>query len=93
MLFDTGDAIGDGCISNISDTGALIECADKAKPAPGASVLLAIKLGSAHLRINASVARLTETGFAVAFVDLGRTGREVLDVLLQPSPVVERSRS
>ena len=79
-------------ISNISDTGALIECANKDRPTPRASLLLAIKVGSAHLRIHASVARLTETGFAVAFIDLGPIGREVLEVLLRPSAVVERGR-
>ena len=93
VLFDTGDAIGEGRICDISRIGARIEYSriPKTKPVAGSVLTLGIVVGDAHLRIQARVARLTETGFAVAFVDLGPNGREVLEVLLQPSPaVVER---
>ena len=94
VSFDTGDAIGAGRISNISRTGALIKHSgrEKTEPVAGSGLTLGIVVGDAHLRIHAKVARLTETGFAVEFVDLGPVGREVLEVLLRPFPVVERRR-
>ena len=86
VLFDTGDASEEGRICDISRVGARIEysCIPKPKPEARSILTLGIVVGDAHLRIHARVARLTETGFAVAFVDLGPSGREVLEVLLRP---------
>ncbi len=95
MLFDTGDAIEEGRICDISRIGARIEYSriPKTKPVAGSVLTLGIVVDDAHLRIQARVARLTETGFAVAFVDLGPKGREVLEVVLRPSFVLVGRRS
>ncbi len=84
VWFKAGDAFGEGRIRDISRTGARIEYSRsvKTKPVEGSDVMLGVVITGTHQRFEATVARVTETGFGVAFVDLGPNGREVLDAFL-----------
>ncbi len=86
VWFKAGDAFGEGRIRDISRTGARIEYSRsvKTKPVAGSDVMLGVVITGAHQQIEATVVRVTETGFGVAFVGLGPNGREVLDAFLQP---------
>jgi hypothetical protein len=62
---------------DLSLTGAFIE--SSARPQQGVRLTLSFVLASGELSVAAEVARLTDTGMGVRFVDLTETQQAVID--------------
>jgi hypothetical protein len=68
-----------GMVANISFTGALLESASESIE-PGTRLVLrcSIFVGSFDIELAGEIVRNTDGGFAVEFVDLGRSQVELL---------------
>ncbi len=81
--YEGSEAQGDGMTWDISVTGARIENASApVERSAKVEIRSSFFPGSFEIELTAVVVRVTETGFAVRFVDLGPRQRELLSAVL-----------
>ncbi|MDJ0847561.1 MAG: PilZ domain-containing protein [Myxococcota bacterium] len=77
--YQAGDAEGQGLVTNLSQTGAMVErCSEPLDP--GTKLVLRLKPagGFKTVSVDAEVVRATEEGFALRFVETSEAANELL---------------